>query len=466
MSVQGTAPSGDAAGRRAPGGPEAPHLGQEVSDSAALTARRERTHSGMRTEPEGPQMGPLTAGDAHVSIPVGVPSLSLLGRQPWVGFGALLMAGIGFFLLGIVFGVLPSLETLAAPTTFWLPVLLVIAAWWHGWPGTALTKSRPVSALINAVIMAVVTLVVTGIFQAIVGKLDLGAIVSPGGTFPTFPFLVPVSATAFVVMLQLTFVCGRWPLDKMKPIPAGFLALLISWGVALLLYFTVTNWNDIPAPGRAAMGLHNPGGPIAALDYIGWIICLVPYQIIVFQLFAGWPFREYENKFTRIVASNAFVIGAGWLTWLFVTRVLHWASPTIVGVFGMSAVAVNITNMIFEDYPFHHEKPGVARFGLLLNVLGMGFLSFYVLQAIGDALVPKWTNPPLDLWIGVAGLNFIAPVIVFVYFILGRWPLPAPAPPSHDDALVIDELDELTRRVTANETAAAARSRGAAVGPV
>ena len=162
------------------------------------------------------------------------------------------------------------------------------------------------------------------------------------------------------------------------------------------------------------------------------------------------------------MASNAFVIGAGWLTWLFFTRVLHWATPTIIGTVGMVTVAVIITSMIFEDYPFHHEKPGVARFGLLLNVAGMAFLSFYILQAIGDALVPKWTNPPLDLWIGIAGLNFITPVIVFVYFLLGRWPLPAPAPPAHDDALVIDEFEELTRRVTANESAAAARSRDAA----
>jgi len=312
----------------------------------------------------------------------------------------------------------------------------------------------------------VAALVLTGIFQAIVGKLDLGAIVSNGGTFPTFPFLVPVAAAAFVTMLQLTFVCGRWPLDKMKPIPAGFCALLICWGVALLLYFTVTNWNDIPAPARAALGLHNPGGPISALDFTGWLVCLVPFQIVFFQVLAGWPFREYENKLTRIVASNAFVIGGGWLTWLFATRVLRWDTPTIVGVFGMSAVACNVTSMIFEDYPFHHEKPGVARFGLFLNVLGMGFLSFYVLQAIGDALVPKWTNPPLNLWIGIAGLNFIAPVIVFVYFILGRWPLPAPAPPSHDDALVIDELDELARRVAANEAARGAGPRGSAAGTV
>ena len=125
MSAEGMMPSGDAAGRTASAGPEGTHLGQEVSEQTAPLARRERTHSGMLTEPEGPQMGPITAGDPHVSIQVAAtPSGGLLGHQPWVGFGALLMVGIGFLLLGIVFGVLPSLETLAVPTTFWLPVLL------------------------------------------------------------------------------------------------------------------------------------------------------------------------------------------------------------------------------------------------------------------------------------------------------------------------------------------------------
>ena len=114
--------------------------------------------------------------------------------------------------------------------------------------GEGRVQSRPVSALVNLIMFAVVSLVLTGILQAIAGNFDFGALFSDGGTFPTFPFLVPVAAAAFVTMLQLTFVCGRWPLDKMKPVPAGFCALLICWGVALLLYFTVCNWNDIPAP--------------------------------------------------------------------------------------------------------------------------------------------------------------------------------------------------------------------------
>jgi hypothetical protein len=361
-----------------------------------------------------------------------------------VGFLTLLMVGIGWYLLSIAFGAVRSLETITASSTFWLPVLVVVAAWWHGWPG-CLIKSRPGAALVNLAIFAVGALVLTGIAQVIAGKADFGAIFSSGGKFPTFPFLIPLAAAIFVTMLQLTFVCDRWPFDRMKPVPAGLCAFVLCWAIGLLLYFTVTNWNAIPAPARAAMGLRNPGGPVAALDFTGWLICLVPYQIIFFQLLDGWPFRGYASKLTRLVTSNVFVIGAGWLTFLLLHNLFRWSVPTIVGAMAMTAIGVNFTSMAFEDYPFHHEKPGLARLGLVMNVLGMALASFYILRAIGNA-VATWTNPPIELWIGINGLNFIAPVVILVYAILGRWPLPAPPPPATDDALVINELDDLIAR--------------------
>ena len=96
-------------------------------------------------------------------------------------------------------------------------------------------------------IFIVAALVLTGIAQVIVGKADFGAIFHSGGTFPTFPFLIPLAATIFVAMLQLTFVCDRWPFERMKPIPAGLSAFVLCWAIGLLVYFTVVNWNFLPA---------------------------------------------------------------------------------------------------------------------------------------------------------------------------------------------------------------------------
>ena len=116
--------------------------------------------------PEGPHLGPLTAGDPHVSIPVAPVAATSrpLGRQPLVGFLTLLMVGILWYLLSIAFGALRSLETITASSTFWLPVLVVVAAWWHGWPG-CLTRSRPGAALVNLAIFVVGALVLTSAIQ-------------------------------------------------------------------------------------------------------------------------------------------------------------------------------------------------------------------------------------------------------------------------------------------------------------
>jgi hypothetical protein len=176
----------------------------------------------------------------------------------------------------------------------------------------------------------------------------------------------------------------------------------------------------------------------------------VVFQVIFFQLLDGWPFRGYENKMTRLVMSNVFVVGLGWLLYLLLVNLLKWPIPTIIGACGVVAVGVNVTAMVFEDYPFHHERPGLARLGLVMNVLGMAFLSFFVLRAIGNAAT-TFKAFPVELWVGISALNFIAPMVIFLYAIWGRWPLPAPAPPVNDDALAVDQLEELRQAVSAGQ---------------
>ena len=62
---------------------------------------------------------------------------------------------------------------------------------------------------------------------------------------------------------------------------------------------------------------------------------------VVFEPLLGELFRS--NLVQQIAAQNG-----------------DFVTPTIIGAMGMVPVAVNITSMIFEDYPFHHEKPGMA----------------------------------------------------------------------------------------------------------
>src|SRR5260370_31233139 len=172
---------------------------------------------------EGPHMGPFTAGDPHVSS-AAAPSASRLARQPLVGLILLAMAGV----LGYLFAVLPgpekSLNLLAVPTTFWLPVLLVVAAWGHGFPGS-LTGSRAGAGVVNTIVFIGAAILLTFLGQMVIAKFDAGAVFSSAGGM--FPILIPLAATIFVAMLQLTFVCVRWPFDKIRPLLAGFVGFVL-----------------------------------------------------------------------------------------------------------------------------------------------------------------------------------------------------------------------------------------------
>jgi hypothetical protein len=137
-----------------------------------------------------------------------------------------------------------------------------------GWPAGL---SRSAAGLLNTVIFVLAALVLTGIGQAVVGRFDLAGMFSTRvstdthqGVFTAFPFTVPPAAAVFVVMLQLTFVCAKWPFDGLGRGPSGFAALALSWVVGTAGYFLLTNWNSVPAAARAGTdpgpGVRRPRG--------------------------------------------------------------------------------------------------------------------------------------------------------------------------------------------------------------
>src|ERR1700694_5696766 len=119
---------------------------------------------------EGPHMGPFTAGDPHVSISA-APSISPLARQPLGGFILLAMVGVIWYVFAVLPGPEKSLDLLAVPTTFWLPVLVVVAAWWHGFPGS-LTGSRAGAGVVNTIVFIVAAILLTFLGQIVIAKLD------------------------------------------------------------------------------------------------------------------------------------------------------------------------------------------------------------------------------------------------------------------------------------------------------
>ncbi len=353
--------------------------------------------------------------------------------QPLVGVLGLVMVAIAFALLAMLWSPQTSLVILGPISTFALPVLVVSAIWWGGWPFARF--GRPVSGLAHTAMIVVAGVVLAGVGLAVVGHFSVQGMFSSNaaqlntkGVLTTFPFTVPIAATVFVTMLQLTFVSNKWPLHKMHTVSSGVAAFIFSWVVGVAIYFVVTNWNSVPVAARSALGLRNGVGPMNAIDFTALLLCIVVYQMSFFVLFRGWPFSGIKSAGARLVAGHMATIGGGWITFFVLLDGFKWQDPVIVGACGSIIGAIFLVAMLFETWPFDQEEPSSNRFGSAVLVVIVSGILYFALRALGH-VSGTWSQAPVELWIGVCGLNYIAAVIILHYAVWGRWPLQPPMPP-------------------------------------
>ncbi len=374
----------------------------------------------------------MTATNAASSPPRAASGLN----QPAVGLLGLVLVLIVFVILGLVGGAFHNLALYGPITTFSLPLLAVIALWWGGWPGS--TPSRFVGGLINTVVLVVGALLLTLLGQAVVGNPDftqvLGTAEATAPTLPTFPFTLPLAATVFVVFLQLTFVYGKWPFAGMKPIAGGLAAFVTSWVVGTVLYMVLTSWTlmigdqpgQVPAGAAEAIGLRIGSGPFDALEFVDFLLCVVIVQMLGFMILGGNFLAGITNKLANVAAATVVTLGGGYLLML-----LMHAIGAPVNAWAGSVVAASLTaGLLMEAYPARLKGPQTPWY-LLLTAVVLTVVYFLVLKGIVSAVWPADAPPPLaDLWVGIAGLNFIGAVIIWHAVLWRRWPIPVAAPPA------------------------------------
>lgn len=359
-----------------------------------------------------------------------------LARQPWAGLAGAVIVAAFFVLLGLVPGAQRSLEIVGPISTFALPVLVVVALWWEGWPFSR--AGRPLASALNTLLIAVAAVALAVLGQAIVGRVDVGGLFSPAaaaerGVFVGFPFLVPLAVCVFLVTLQLTFVCKRWPLHKLPNPQAGLAALALSWGLGLIAYLLIANWDSVPAPAQEAIGLNNPGGPMNAVNLLGFLTSLAFWQIFLFVLLPTPPTDRITATAPRLIAANATVLVLGWLSYQLLQNGLGWTVPRIAAVCGVGVAACLVIGMLFEGWPSRLvpvQFVAVTRVATLVVLMVAGHVG---LTELGSA-VADWDSAQLDLWVAVGSLNYIASAIVIHCAVFRRWPLTAPAQPDDHSA--------------------------------
>ncbi|HZD63891.1 MAG TPA: hypothetical protein VE200_13980, partial [Xanthobacteraceae bacterium] len=188
-----------------------------------------------------------TASEPPRSVETGglVTMQTRLIRQPAQGLSGLLLLVIpvAVILAFAVNGAQGSTIVLGPPAVFALAPTAMIAFWWENWPGTRLRASW--SGWADTLLIAAIAVALTIIGQLLVGHFDLHGIFSPNpgpGHSPTFPITLPLGGAAFVAIMQVTFVCERWPFQRLGSILGGLLALATAWAAALVLGLLFDGW--------------------------------------------------------------------------------------------------------------------------------------------------------------------------------------------------------------------------------
>jgi hypothetical protein len=339
---------------------------------------------------------------------------SRLARQPGLGLVGGLVFVVPFAVL-LAFGVdgaEGSLLVLGPLTTFALPVVAVIAFWWEDWPGTWLRSDWAGWADTVLVIIGAVALTIAG--QAVTARPDLAGIFDPGTGpehAPTFPTTMPLAGAAFVVMLQLTLACERWPLSRFNRTSSGVLALITAWAVAHLLTWTLV---AVPEPADAVR-LHP--GLMHGADFGALMVNIGMWQGVLFLVLRGWPLNTIESRGPRLLANNATVVAGALLTYWALSSVLGLAADTISALCGCVIAGALLVGMLFEDWP-----RWARRWGALALVAVVSAALFVLLTPFADTL--SWQRATASDWVAHAALNAIGLPVILHVGIGRRWPFP------------------------------------------
>jgi hypothetical protein len=340
--------------------------------------------------------------------------------------GLLIMLAV-FVAGGLVLSPQGALLVIGPISLFAMPILALVADF-----VVPLYAGQQRRWLVAGIILASIlggAIVLTVLAQAIVGQIDLAGVFSTdphtaASHLTAFPFTIPLGGALFVAYLEVAIVSGV-PMITKNRLRDGAIAFLGCAALALILYETLANWDAIPAPARAALGLRNPGGPIDALDLAGIVISITIWQVL-YLFFGGGPLSAIPAGWPRIVVSNVVVIGLGIITYWLLHYPLQASIPQIAVVAAMEVVGILVVGILFGRPAA--GPPGMVsplqrliRFCLAALV---SVLAFLALRWLGMLFQPTWAAGSLELWIAISGLNLVGGSI-FLYCRILR-PLLAP----------------------------------------
>jgi hypothetical protein len=372
--------------------------------------------SDIRSAPEPPHAGGPDVASPQLPTDEATPTLAGLARQPVQGVsGLLLVIPVAAILAFAWDGAQGSTIVLGPLAVFALAPTAMIAFWWENWPGTRLRASW--SGWADTLLIAAIAIVLTIGGQLLVGSFDLQGIFSanPGpGHSPIFPITLPLAGASFVAIMQLTFVCERWPFSRFGSTVGGLFALATSWTVALALFFALVDFHPPPDSG-----LNSLSGPLAPAELGALLVLTGLWQVWFYIAWDGWPFTTVTRRQTRLLAGNAVVVGAGIVTYL-IADGAGMAPVTMIAAAGSFIAAALLVGLLFDGWLPGSPQPSLSRPITVVVDVVLAAIFYAVVNAYANHL--HWTIAHPTEWVAHVMLNAIAFSVILHVAIGRRWP--------------------------------------------
>jgi hypothetical protein len=335
--------------------------------------------------------------------------------QPGLGLRGLLLVVPVAAVLALGAGGEGSILVLAPLVAYSLPLVVTVAFWWEDWPGTRLRAGW--AGWADTALIAVGAVVLTAAGQALAGHLDLLGLFDPSpgpGHVPTFPATMPLAGLAFITMLQITLVGEGWPLRRLPPVPAGLLAVLLSWVIALVVFLALV---EVVPP--AGSGVTARSGPLPGAELGAVLVLIGCWQVLCYVTWRGWPFAPISSRPARLITGHVVVLGGGILSYVVLHGLLGIGVVRTAALGGCFIAAGLLFGMLLEGW-FADLAAPVERALLLLATLALTVVLAVGLDAAAGTL--SLTRVSADDWVQHASLNALSTAIILHVGIGRRWP--------------------------------------------
>lgn len=302
-----------------------------------------------------------------------------------------------------------------------IPTQIVIAVLWKGkHPSWAANHPQPLKGLLLILVNALIGAIVVLVYHRTVG----------GGLGPS-PMLVQCTIVSVVVMFWFAIMWGGWPFNAAirNPVGAGLLTILVSYGVNVLLYRVLFNYEfmkDAPVY-VASLDPHGLFNAWSVLVY--YVTCLsMMFLTIHFDL---WPLTKSPAVMSQPalgVVWTAIVLALGAGLFLLGTRLLAMdavvflVSVPIPFIFGTIVVLNMLQNSLFPSL----TQPAKGFANALAAVVIGNLLAMFYSRLAGSITGSLGSGPPAyesEIWLASALLSVTFPFLIFYAEFLGFWPL-------------------------------------------